>query len=166
MQVPKRKGEEQACRKIDPVITQKKYRELKAKLEKIKAKLPVARKEVSRLAEMGDFSENTAYQMAKGRLRGMNAIIEKLQDQLKKAQVISSGLNNDMVRVGHTVKLKINGQKKIFQILGSEETNPTVGIISRNSPLGSQLLGARIGQELELDLAGRKVKGQVLKIIG
>ncbi|MFH0814829.1 MAG: hypothetical protein V1902_01950, partial [Candidatus Falkowbacteria bacterium] len=79
MRVPTRRAEKNIKNTFDPFITQTKFDELKIKLEKLKKSQPTAISEVQRLAEMGDFSENAAYQMAKGRLRGINQRILELE---------------------------------------------------------------------------------------
>jgi len=54
-------------------MTLAKHRELCDKLDRLKnVSQPHAIKEVKRLALDGDFSENHAYSMAKGRLRSIN----------------------------------------------------------------------------------------------
>ena len=69
----------------DPMMTQDKFLQLKNKLNRLKKSQPFAASEVSRLAELGDFSENTEYQMAKWKLRGINYGILRLEAELDKA---------------------------------------------------------------------------------
>ncbi|MBU1132092.1 GreA/GreB family elongation factor [Patescibacteria group bacterium] len=164
MRVPTRKSENYARPKRDPFITQNKFNELQTKLEKIKKSLPALIEEVQRLAQMGDFSENVPYQMAKGKLRGLNRRILEIEDQLKHSQIIELPQDAGKVSVGHFVTIEINGKRKKYQILGSEETNPSLGIISRNSPLGSALLGRRAGETFELRLAGKIVECKIIEI--
>jgi transcription elongation factor GreA len=68
------------------------------------------------------------------------------------------------VQIGSKVTVEINGQQKTFQILGSQETDPSRGIISRNSPIGSALLGHKVGDEVEIDINDRKVIYKIIKI--
>src|SRR3989344_2947089 len=98
MRVPIRKPGKYAHLKPDLHVTEAKFRELKDKLERLKASQPAAAQEVKRLAEMGDFSENAAYQMAKGRLRGINEHILELEDQLSHAELIKSGSDTGTVQ--------------------------------------------------------------------
>jgi transcription elongation factor GreA len=89
MRLPIRKGSGPKPPLSDPKMTQEKYDELSSKLyfwKKIKR--PKEATEVKRLAEMGDFSENAGYQLAKGRLRGLNRRIDELQNLLNKAEII------------------------------------------------------------------------------
>ena len=148
----------------DPMMTQKKFDELKNKLERLKKSQPFAASEVSRLAELGDFSENTEYQMAKWKLRGINYSILRLESELDRALIIPSNEQIDSIQIGHNVTI-LNGEKEItYQILGSSETSPQKGIISHLSPIGSALLGHKIGDVVEIKLANKNVKYKIIKI--
>lgn len=165
MRVPTRRGELRIQKKIDPYITQEKYDELKTKLDKIYRDRPKMIEEVDRLAQMGDFSENAAYQMAKGKLRGMNSRILEIENQLNHAEIIELNKNSDTVQVGHQVTLESNGKTKTYRILGSTETDPTAGVISRHSPLGSALIGKKVGEKASVQLAtGKTVEYKIIKI--
>jgi len=165
MRTPTRKAGIYAHLKPDPNITQEKYNELKNKLEKLeKYSQPHAAKEVKRLAEMGDFSENAAYQMAKGRLRGINQRILNIKDHLQTACIIKPTEDISRIQIGHKVTVEVNGKQKQYQILGSSETDPLKGIISHNSPIGSALLGLKVGDITTIDLRGKTIEYKVLKI--
>jgi transcription elongation factor GreA len=113
---------------------------------------------------MGDFSENVGYQLAKGRLRGINSKILEFQDLLNRAEIIKTNANSGQVELGNIVTLENEGQQKKYQILGSAETNPDQGIISHNSPLGSALLGKKIGDILELPRKDKKISWKIIDI--
>lgn len=151
--------------KSDPLLTQGKFRELEEKLTHLKnVARPQVASEVRRLAEMGDFSENAAYQMAKGRLRGINSSIDTIENELNHAVLIPSQTQTDTVDIGHTVTVESEGKEKIFQILGSAETNPKKGVISHNSPLGAALMGREVGDSIFVTLAERTVEYRVVRI--
>jgi transcription elongation factor GreA len=165
MQVPKRKSGKYTNLKTDPHITQAKFDELKNILEKLKkVSRPRAIEESKRLAEMGDFSENAAYSMAKGRLRAINEQILELQDQLKNARIINLDKNIETVQLGHKVTIATEGKQKTYLILGSAETNPTKGIISHHSPIGSALMGRSIGDKVKIQQADKAVEYEIVNI--
>jgi len=164
MQTPQRKPGKYAGIKPDPNITEKKHKELKSKLERLKkAQLP-AIKEVKRLALMGDFSENVAYQMAKGRLRGINQGILDIEDHLKRAEIIKVLRNKDKVQLGSKVTVKVNNKEKTYLILGSSEVNLKENIISHNSPLGSVLIGKKAGDIAKIKTTKGEVEYMIIKI--
>ncbi len=165
MQIPKRRGEEKIKRKLDTSMTQAKYDEIALKLEKMKKVFrPRLIKEVERLGALGDFSENAEYQIAKGKLRGLNNWVDLYEEQLNHAEIISPSSNTDYVQVGHTVVLDVNGQERVYQILGATETDPAKGVISKDSPIGQELLGSRVGDIVEINTASKVIKYKVLKI--
>ncbi len=164
MRTLNRKSENKSQLPSDPMITGAKFAELKEKLEYLITKArPQTAQEVARLAEMGDFSENYAYQAAKGRLRGINNNILKLEHQLNRAEIIAPK-NDDRVQVGHMVVIECEGKSKTYQILGSSETDPTRGIISQNSPIGSALLNKKIGETVKIQLANKEVEYKIISI--
>lgn len=165
MQLPIRKPGLYTHQKPDPNITLAKFTELKNKLERLKKfSHPKAADEVRRLAEMGDFSDNAAYSMAKGRLRGINQRILDIEDHLKRAIIIGSNGNSETIQLGSNVTIEAAGRQKTYQILGSAETNPVTGIISHNSPLGAALLGHRVGDKVIIKSASRTIEYQIIKI--
>lgn len=165
MQVPKRKSEEKVQRTPqDNLITQEKYDQLTRKLNRLVAQRPEQIKIVQRLAQEGDFSENVPYQMAKGKLRSLNNRILKTEAQLKYAEIIAPSADTSRVRIGHYVTVTVNGKERRYQILGSAETNPTTGIISRTSPLGEALLGKQVGQQVHVQAANHIVTYTITSI--
>lgn len=161
MQIPKRRpGQYQSCRN-DYHITQKRYAELEKQLAKHLKNRPALIEEVRHLGSMGDFSENAAYQIAKGQLRSLNEKIMEIEDTLKHAKIIDCGKkNNNCVELGNTVTLKNNEKTVTYQILGATESNPSKGIISHLSPLGAALMGKSVGDEVMI----RAVKYKIVKI--
>lgn len=164
MRVPKRGGDPRLFEKKDYYLSPEKFNELEAKLERLKQKRPIEAQEVKRLAEMGDFSENAGYQLAKGRLRGLNQRILDLEDRLKKAEIIYPDDDISSVKVGHLVTIASESNVKSYRILGGTETNPDKGIISHLSPLGSKLLNKKVGDKVEIGPAGKERVWQIMKI--
>lgn len=145
MRVPIRKGDERVFATKDYYLSPTKYREIEAEIVRLTSRRPALATEVKRLAEMGDFSENAGYQLAKGRLRGLNQRLLDLADRLRKAEIITGDEDISIVQIGHTVSLKSASGQKTYTILGGSESNPSQGVISHLSPLGSALLGKRVG---------------------
>ncbi|MDD2680966.1 MAG: GreA/GreB family elongation factor [Patescibacteria group bacterium] len=155
MRVPIRRGEMNNFKAKDYSFSQTKYKELELTLARLLQRRPKEAKEVKRLAEMGDFSENVGYQMAKGRLRGLNQRILDIEDSLKKADIVIVNNNTSQVQIGHKVTITSDGIKKMYTILGASESNPAAGVISASSPLGSALLNKKIGDEFDLEINGK-----------
>lgn len=164
MQVPHRKPGKFTHLKPDPLLTEAKFRELEKKLEHLKEIRPKLAADVSRFAQFGDFSENVEYQIAKGKLRGINQGIIDLENHLKQAVVIKPQIQTDTVVLGHTVTIEGEGKQKTYQILGSSEIDMKKGIISYSSPIGAALLGKEVGEVVKVKLANKEVEYTIVKI--
>lgn len=163
MQIPKRKSENFKRTKADPIMTKAKYLELKEKLERLKQKRPALIEETQCLAQLGDFSENAEYQIAKGRLRGLNNRLLELEYQINHAEIIEP-TKSGTCQVGNRVTVELNGVKKTFEILGSYETNPSAGVISRHSLIGSALIGRRVGEKIKIQLTNKTLECEIIEI--
>lgn len=164
MRVPYRQPGKFSHLPPDPLMTETKFDELRLELEQIKKKQPQAAAEVARLAELGDFSENAEYQLAKGRLRGINNAILRLDTQLHQAVIIPPPEQTETIQIGHTVTVESEGKQKTYQILGSSETKPEQGIISHHSPIGAALLGHGVGDEVKVRLANKEAVYRIVRI--
>jgi len=164
MRVPIRKPGKYTNSKPDVHITQDKFEDLKNNLERLKkSRLRVA-EEVKILSTTGDYSENAGYQMAKGRLRGINQRILDIEDQLKNAVIIRRQVSSGSVQLGNTVVLEANGKSKEYKILGSSETDPSRGIISHNSAVGSALIGRRLGEVVKVEVGSKVISYKIVGI--
>lgn len=164
MQVPIRKSGRYTHQKPDPHLTASKLAELEDKLRQLKTNRPHLAEDVKQLSEGGDFSENAGYSAAKWRLRGMNQKILELEEQIKNAKMITPANDASRVQLGHHVTIEIAGKLVTYRILGSAETNPSQGVISHHSPIGSALIGHRVGDRVTFESATKIIEFRVVKI--
>ena len=144
-------------------------------LEKIKEEyetaVSVTRAEVAeRIKEarsFGDLSENAEYEAAKEEQAELEERINKLETMIRNAKVIDEDdLEKDVVNVGNTVTLKENGKEEVvvYQIVGSTEADPFSGRISNESEVGKALIGAKIGETVEVEVPDGKISYDILKV--
>lgn len=147
-------------------MTQEQLDDLKAQLKRLKeVKRPDAIKQTKEYAQNGDFSENAEYQIAKGRLRGINRAITELEYRIPRAIIIETPTETDVVQMGHTVTVQMEGGKEVtWKILGPNEANPEKGIISYVSPIGAALLGKAVGDVAEVELPAGNMIYTIIKI--
>lgn len=167
MRVPTRRSEKlRQLVPLDHYVTPEKLQRLKDELARLlgrERKEAIA--EVQRGAEMGDFSENVGYQIAKANLRKLNARILNLEERIKQAIPIESGTDREgRIRIGSTVTLKSSDREATYQILGSQESNPAKGFISHGSPLGKLLVGRRVGENITLQLPHEETNYHILNV--
>lgn len=145
----------------DHYLTKAKIQRMQDELKRLKEiEHPAAAAEVQRTGEMGDFSENAAYQVAKTNLRRILHRMTSLIERLKYAIPIEEGTGDDgQIRIGSRVKLESGGQEYEYQIVGVQEADPMHGRISYLSPLGAVLMGKTLddGQVTIQNETGQKI---------
>ena len=93
--------------------------------------------------------------------------ILELEELLKNAELIKKPVKKEehgKVDVGATVVVEADGEKDEFRIVGSYEANPVKNLISNESPVGQALLGAKIGDVIEVTTPVVKIKYKVLHV--
>ena len=144
---------------------------LKTYEEELEYLKTVKRKEVAEKIKValsfGDLSENSEYDEAKNDQAILEARISQIEDILKNAKIIDeSELNNELIHIGSLVKLRDCefDEEVEYQLIGSNEANPFEGKLSDESPVGSALLGHRVGDTVEVDTPDGTIKFVVLEI--
>ena len=153
-------------------MTREGYEALQAELDHLKG---VGRKEVAEKIKVarsfGDLSENSEYDEAKNDQAIMEARIADLELTLKNAVVIDeSTLSKEHVHVGSSLKVTVknpNGQvtERELKIVGSNEANPREGKISDESPVGSALIGAQIGETVKVNIPAGEAEYTIKEIL-
>lgn len=117
--------------------------------------------------EQGDLSENAEYDAAKDEQRDIEARIEELEKILKNAEVVvEDEVDLDRINIGCQVKiLDLEYDEELdYKIVGSTEANSLKGKISNESPVGKALIGAKIGDVVEVETQAGVIKYKVLEI--
>jgi len=144
------------------------YKKLSEELEQLKnVERAAIAKVIDEARALGDLKENAEYHAAKDRQGLMEARIVELQDLLARAQVIDPAkLAHERVSFGSTVVLTdhASDEEISYTIVGSQESNPSAGLISIQSPMAKALLGKEEGDEVELQLPGGKKRFDVEEV--
>jgi transcription elongation factor GreA len=122
----------------------------------------------NRLREAMRFDEDQVdieYQMTKDEQSLVEGRIQELEGLLARARILESKKSNGKVVLGSTVTVKEEGRDpEEFTIVSSAEANSILRLISDESPLGSSLLGHRVGDEIEVAAPKGILKFQILGI--
>lgn len=103
--------------------------------------------ELKRTRELGDLSENAEYKEAKYLKRKNESRIRYLEAMIRTAKVIDVEKKDDAVSLFDRVLIyneKAKAEKEI-QIVTTLRQNALQGFVSKESPLGSAILGAKVG---------------------
>jgi|SRR3989344_2842171 len=112
----------------------------------------------------GDLSENADYAQAKEEQAFIEGRIQELEDIIKNAELIEASSNHNMVSIGSTVKVRVEGGDRTYTIVGSNEANPAEGRISNESLVGQKLLGAKPGDKVEIQTPAGKAEYEIVEI--
>ena len=133
---------------------------------KVNKRSEVAEK-IKEAREQGDLSENAEYDAAKDEQRDIEARIEEIENILKNAEVVDEDdVDTKTISVGCKVKVldKEYDEELEFKIVGSTEASSLNGMISNESPLGSALIGKKVGNVVSVETQDGVAKYKVLAI--
>ena len=150
------------------IMTYEGIKKLEEELEYLKT---VRRKEITEKIKValgyGDLSENSEYDEAKNDQAFNEGRIIQLENMLKNAVVVDeSEIPTDKVSVGSIVKVMDYefDEEVESEIVGSAEADPMNFKISNESPVGSALLGKKVGDVVEVTVPSGVSKFEILEI--
>jgi len=149
-------------------ITSEAYKKLKGELNILKT---IKRREIAlkiqEAKELGDLSENAAYQEAKDSQAALETRILDIEVLLRNAFIIHPTKCNGFVEIGSSVMVQslfLPRNKRQFTIIGAQEANPAEGKISNESPIGKSFLGHEKGDIIIVKTPKGDVKYKILDI--
>ena len=149
-------------------LTVEGLKKLEDELDNLKT---VRRKEVAERIKQalafGDISENSEYDEAKNEQAQLEERIVKLEAMLRNAKIIDDeDITTDAVSIGSKVLVNdLEYDEEIeYTIVGSAEADPYEGKISNESPVGSALIGGKMGDVVEVQVPDGLIKYKILKI--
>ena len=113
---------------------------------------PQILEEVKRTRAFGDLSENYEYKAAKQAQRDNDSRIRYLQNMIKTATVIEDNSNDNQVGLFDFVTLYIpeDEEEMVVRVCTTVRTDPGNGLVSKESPLGSAILGRSAGETVSI----------------
>ena len=149
-------------------LTKEAYTELEEKLAKMKSegRVEIANK-ISIARSFGDISENSEYDAAREEEAILEQEIIQIEETLRNAQIISKS-HSDTSVVGVGAMLEVYDmefeESLNLKIMGSIESDPTIGQISNESPLGKALIGKTKNDVVEVSTPAGIQKYKILCI--
>ena len=131
-------------------LTQDGKVELETELSELKNRRTEIAEKIANARDYGDLSENAEYDAAREEQAQLESRVAALEEILQNADIIKPAKSNGTVQVGSTVDLK-NGKKVTYQIVGPVEADPLEGKISNESPIGSALMGKKVGDKVTIE---------------
>ena len=150
------------------MVTAEGLKQLEEELDYLKGE---KRKEIAEKIKVarsyGDLSENSEYDDAKNEQAILEARIVTIEATLKNAVIIDEdSITNEHIHIGSKVRMENSsaGREVEYKIVGSNESNPSQGKISDESPVGMALLGHAVGDVVEVETPSGVIGFKVLEI--
>ncbi|MBE0547458.1 MAG: transcription elongation factor GreA [Rubrivivax sp.] len=140
-------------------LTRRGAEKLKNELQRLKSvERHAVIQAIAEARAQGDLSENAEYEAAKDKQGFIEGRIKELESKLAGALVIDPALVDAGGKVvfGATVDLEdeTSGTKATYQIVGDDEADLKLGLISISSPIARALIGKHAGDVAEVQAPG------------
>jgi transcription elongation factor GreA len=154
--------------KPSATLTLDAYTRLKSELDELKS---TGREHIAErllhARELGDISENAEYDAAKNEQGLMESRIRKLDAMLRDPEIVEAPTASDAVIAGMVVTLlpvdDDDPEEETYLLADSgEERAQGMRTITTTSPLGSTLVGTKVGDEISYDAPGGSFRYRVV----
>lgn len=142
-------------------------RKLNQELDELTSRVPVIAKAIEEAREKGDLRENAEYHAAREEMAMINARISELKGKLSRAVVVDES-QIDTSRVAFGAKIRMRELKtktsEDWQLVGEGEDDPLENRILTSSPMGTALLGRKVGDTIEVHAPVGLLKFKIEKV--
>ena len=153
-------------KKEEILLTKKGYEELENELNDLRVNKRAENVQAIKEARShGDLSENSEYDAARDEQAKIEARIQELEYKLEHATIIDSK-DKTVVNVGCevTVKYVEDDEEETYTIVGSLEADPFENKISNESPIGTAIIGKKVGDIIDVEVPNDSYKIEIVKI--
>ncbi len=137
---------------------------LEAELAALVVQRPEVIKRIATAREHGDLKENAEYHAAREEQGFLEGRIKQLEAKLKIAVVVAPTERGAVVELGSRVRVEVDGDESVMQVVSSAEANSREGRISSVSPVGAALMGRKVGDAVTIVTPGGEIRYAVLEI--
>lgn len=146
-------------------VTQEGFDNMQKELDElINIKKPETVERLQKARAMGDLRENSEYSASKEELAFIEGRILELEVLIQKAEIVSAATSGNGIQIGCSVIVEKDGNNEEFAIVGEFEANPMERKLSSTSPIGSALLGKKIGETVEVEVPAGKLIYKIVEV--
>ena len=140
-------------------------KDLEKKLEDLISRRGNVAAQIKEAREFGDLRENAEYAAAREAQNNLETEINEIQAMLPNVKVFSySKANTSEVGLGSKVTVEFNKNKADFVITGVLDSCIEKNYVSNVSPIGSALMGQKVGDVVEVKVPAGKMQYKIVKI--
>ena len=130
-------------------ITEKGKGDLEVELADLKSQRGEIAEKIAIARDFGDLRENAEYDAARKEQGLVETRIAEIEEILQNAEIIQSS-DGSAVVLGSTVELQSTDKTVTYTVVGPVEADPLAGKISNESPIGKELMGKKVGDEVKI----------------
>lgn len=146
-------------------ITQQAYDKLMEQKEQIKQAMQEAwRRAGEATGNSGDWHENAFYEEAKLDHERYFMQLQEIKERLSQVKIFETEPNPEKVVLGSEIILGINGRQGRYLVEDSSVAKGGATTISPDSPIGSKILGQKVGSQLTIKTPQGKSEIEILEI--
>ena len=151
-----------------------KYKMSEERLSQLKEELvylqTVREKEVAQQIKearsFGDLTENSEYDEAKTEQGKLYSKIAEIKNLIENAEIVKASDQTDTIGIGSKVTvrdLEVDAEET-YEIVGSQETDPSMGKVSDDSPFGKGLMNRKKGDIIKVEAPAGTLNFEILRI--
>jgi len=99
-----------------------------------------------------------------GHITTSESRVKEIEGIFGVAEIIEIKNNKEIVSIGSKVIVLVNDIEKEYTIVGAQEADPLSRKISNESPLGKAFLGHEVGDVVDVEIPGKKVRYKIVNI--
>ena len=144
-------------------FTKDAYEKLKADLYALKKRREEVVVRLTAAREQGDLSENGAYKYAKQELGEIGRQMRHLKYQLLFGYA-ATAKSGGVIDFGSTVTIKNDSREITFMLVSEYESNPSEKKLSTSSPIGSAVIGKKVGDTVTIALPNGETSYTIIAV--
>ena len=149
-------------------VTEEGLKKLQEELKQLETvERPKIKKQIAEARDKGDLSENAEYDAAKEEQGMLEMKISQLKNTIANARILDeSKIDTNTVQILNTVKIKNkkNNATMEYTIVSETEADLKQKKISVNSPIAKGLLGAKVGDVVEVQVPNGLIPFEIMEI--
>lgn len=146
-------------------MTPEGYQDIQQQIADLQDARPAKIAQLKAARALGDLSENTEYSTAKRELRHLESRLRYLNKQLTYAKVVKPA-NNGKVSIGSTVTIEFTDdhEQVTYQVVGKQQADVTLQLLSFDSPLGQALMHQTAGTVVSVTAPAGNYQAKIVQV--
>jgi len=130
-------------------ITEKGKGDLEVELTDLKSRRGEIAEKIAVARDFGDLRENAEYDAARKEQGLVETRIAEIEEILQNAEIIQSS-DGSAGGLGGTGGVQSSDKTVTYTVVGPVEADPLAGKISNESPIGKEVMGKKVGDEVKI----------------